>query len=362
MAGFKETMGHITHLSRGITACALLCASASVFAVAGSNPFAKTEEVNIGADIDWDITEDTISKAAASDDGSYYRLTLEQQRLVFHISNASARESHKSFSHLGITELAVDGERLPVFQWCLNNQDRHNRFLQQGLKVRDDVCVNDGQSGEFTVRLNRQTMEKIENGERLVISIRPFRTTIDINYDISDFKQAVAVRQVKNNKVETAAVVPVSATTLQAVEIKPAAVKMCEANAPQGFANIASVEYVCSDNADKSKAQRSINAAVAKEKQRRKQVTAEKEKKRLAAIAAKKKQEQERLRAEQEEQAEQAAIAASEEKHHQVMDALTEKMVGVCNKMWSKGKHRCYCEKFIQYAPADIKSDPSCSG
>ena len=102
-----------------------------------------------------------------------------------------------------------------------------------------------------------------------------------------------------------------------------------------------------------------------KEKNRRAAIAKKKEQQRLAILAAQKKQDEERLRLEQEKlaktQVEQQAIAASQQKHQLVVDDLTKKMLGVCNKMWSQGKHRCYCEKYILHAPSSIKSDPSCS-
>ena len=102
--------------------------------------------------------------------------------------------------------------------------------------------------------------------------------------------------------------------------------------------------------------------AVNKEKQHRKKIVVQQEQRDLAAIAAKQKQQEQRLQDEQAIKAEQLAITDSLLKHRQAFDEITKKMVAVCNKVWTKGKHRCYCEKYIEYAPAGIKSNPSCSG
>jgi hypothetical protein len=55
-----------------------------------------------------------------------------------------------------------------------------------------------------------------------------------------------------------------------------------------------------------------------------------------------------------------AAIAASEIKQAQLSDEITQKMLKVCDKYWSKGEHRCYCQKYIEHAPASIQASSTC--
>ena len=357
----SEAMGKRFLILSSALVGAFLSVSAAYAAL--DNPFAKAAEVNIGADIDWDIDESTISKTGEGDDGLYYRLALHKDRMILQVGESrDVDAAPKAYRALAVEDISIDGKRLPLFQWCLNNQQNHNRFLQQGLEVKDGICVNRGERGEVLVKLNKQTLDKIEQGKRLRFTIRPYRKPVHINYDISDFGEAYAVHQArvapKPVVVTPAAVAPVAK---EVVVNQPATVKMCRAVAPKGFASIHAVEYVCNDISDRRRAENKIAAAVKKEKQRRQRIAAEKEKQRLAAIAAKKKAEEERRKEEEARKAEEAAIAASEQKHSQIMDELTRKMVGVCNKMWKRGKHRCYCEKYIEYAPAGIKSDPSCN-
>ncbi len=347
-----------------ILSCALAGAllSVSTAYAALDNPFAKAAEVNIGADIDWDINKSTISKTGEGNDGLYYRLALHKDRMILQVGESRDVDAEpKAYKALAVEDISIDGKRLPLFQWCLNNQQSHNRFLQQGLEVKDGICVNHGERGEVTVKLNKQTLDRIEQGQRLRFTIRPYRKSIHINYDISDFSEAYAVHQASGESESVVvAPTPIAPVAKEVVVNKPASVKMCRAVAPKGYTSVRAIEYVCNDASDRRRAENTIAAAVKKEKQRRKRIAAEKEKQRLAAIAAKKKAEEERRKAEEARMAEEAAIAASEQKHSQIMDELTRKMVGVCNKMWKRGKHRCYCEKYIEYAPADIKSDPTC--
>ena len=348
----------------------VLFVSSTVPAISATNSFTKVEEINIGADIDWQIDDTAVSKAVLIDSDEGYRLSIGMRQLTFQIDSSSdAGIQAKRYVHLAIEDFAVDGERLPLFQWCLDNQSGHDRYLQQGLSVKDNVCLNQG--GSFTIQLNRTALEKIENAKRLSFIISLNDTLTTINYDISDFKQAIAIQQaqqgaIENTDVTVSAIGLPTVNTTQSVEIKPAEVRLCTAKAPKDYTSIAAIEYVCDDKSDKARAENKIASAVAKEDKRRQNIAAEKERRRLAAIAAKKaadkKAEQERQKAEQAKQAEEQAIAASQKKHQQVMDELTEKMVDVCNKIWVKGKHRCYCEKFIQYAPEGIESDSSCSG
>ena len=64
---------------------------------------------------------------------------------------------------------------------------------------------------------------------------------------------------------------------------------------------------------------------------------------------------------EMEIKAEQAALAETEASRKVVNADITNKMLAVCQKKWAKGEHRCYCQKFIEHAPAGIESNPSCA-
>ena len=39
---------------------------------------------------------------------------------------------------------------------------------------------------------------------------------------------------------------------------------------------------------------------------------------------------------------------------------ITRKMIAVCEKNWLQGEHRCYCQKYIEYAPEDIRANSEC--
>ena len=58
--------------------------------------------------------------------------------------------------------------------------------------------------------------------------------------------------------------------------------------------------------------------------------------------------------------AEAAAVAASQANQAQLGSEISQKMIKVCEKYWSKGEHRCYCQKYIQHAPSEIQASSTC--
>ena len=93
-----------------------------------------------------------------------------------------------------------------------------------------------------------------------------------------------------------------------------------------------------------------IAAANTAERERQRKLVEEKERKELVA----------KLEQEEKLQMEAAAIAASEIKQAQIGDEITQKMLKVCDRYWGKGEHRCYCQKYIEHAPASVQSSSTC--
>ena len=342
----------------------MFAVSANVFAV-NNNPFSKNKSVNIGKDISWNIDKESVLaiKSASDDSGSYYHLQFDNKQLKLSISSDAQGNTPKTFTQLEIKAVKIDGKQSPLFQWCLNNQQRHSRFLQQGLTVKNNVCEVDGNAGTFVMRLNRDTLMSLKDGKRLSITIKPYRTTLDLNYDISDFDDMLLALN--------AGAAPVAADPSANQLIKKTD-KKCWAGPPAKYTNIKSVEYDCTDAAAKSDAEAWVIKLVNKQKAKDKNVVAaqakvladrNREKQRLRVQAEKKKQEQraEKLKQEEALQVEQAAVAASVAKQAQINDEITQKMVKVCDKFWSKGEHRCYCQKYIEHAPSGIQANSSCN-
>ncbi len=332
----------------------ILSASFNASAMNSNNPFAKNESLNVGKDVSWIIDKEAVNatKTAIDAKSTYYHLQFDNKQIKLSISTDEQGLNTKSFNQLEIKNVKIDGKQVPLFKWCLANQQRHSRFLQQGLTVKKDICSIDGAAGSFVMRLNKDTLSSLQAGSRLSIMLKPFRTPLDLNYDISDFKDMYIAL---NARPEPA--VANKETALAAVTKK---VTKCWAGAPPQYKNINSVEYDCDDAADKSKAEAKISALVNNEKDLQKKLAAERQ--RQLKLAEEKKQKALALKLEKEKalQAEAAAIAASQAKQAQLSDEITQKMVSVCKKYWDKGEHRCYCQKYIEYAPSSIQSNSTC--
>ena len=323
--------------------------------LASDNPFAKEVAINIGSDKEWVIKEKTATRSG-SDSGDYYHLFFDRKQLRLRITDGveDSEATAKKYQQFKIEDVQVDGKRLSVFQWCLNNQQKHSRFLQQGLKVKKDVCSNQGNKGAFVMRLNAKALKVLNSAKELSFKLKPFRTSVVVNFDISDFS---AVMAKLSTKPESAQIAKVNAVAKEVVEIKK-----CNATPPKGFAAIKPVEYNCNDAAAKFQADANVEKQVTEERKHKAKLAAERERKRKVAAAAKKAEELAAKKVEQEKMlAEQAALAETAASRRVVNDDITNKMLAVCQKTWAKGKHRCYCEKFIEHAPAGIESDASCA-
>lgn len=337
--------------------------SFNALAMKGDNPFAKNETLNIGKDINWIIDKKVVSatKTVSDEKGSFYHLRFDNKTLGLQVSGDKAAVNPRSFAQFEIKDVKIDGKQSPLFNWCLNNQQRHNRFLQQGLKVKQNTCSIDGKRGSFVMTLNEAALSSLQQGNRLKITLKPFRTPLELNYDISDFKDMYLAL---NTKVEP---VPVVAPVEPAVKKID---KKCWAGPPAKYKNIKSVEYHCADSVAKKDAEAWVIKLVKREKVKKQQLAAEKKAKKEQQRKLKQQKKQAELKkqkvlAEKQQQAqvlqaETAAIAASQAKQAQIGDEITQKMVKVCDKFWSKGEHRCYCQKYIKHAPSEIQAKSIC--
>ena len=342
-------------LSRFYVSLLALCLISSNVFARSDNPFAKNDSLDIGTDSAWTIdkTAKVATKSKSDGKGSYYHLLFNNKQIELKITKDAAGAVPKEFSQLEIKDIEINGKQSSLFKWCLKNQERHDRFLQQGLSVKKNICSIDGLSGEFVMRLDKNTLDELKSGKSLSIMLKPFRTPLVLNYDISDFGGMYTAMNAKP--------APVAAAPVAAAAVEAAPVKKCLAKAPAKYSSIKSLEYVCDDAAAKISAETKIAKQVEQEKAKERQVVAEKEKQRKLAEEKRKAELAELARQEELRAAEAAAIAASEAKQAKIDNEITEKMVGMCRKFWEKGEHRCYCQKYIEHAPSDIQANSTCN-
>ncbi len=331
--------------------------SFNVLAKNDNNPFAKNASLNIGKDIAWNIDKDAVlaTKSESDNKGNYYHLVFDNKRLKLIVSHDANGSTPKQFSQLEVKDVKIDGKRSTLFTWCLNNQQRHNRFLQQGLVVKKDVCSIDGSVGSFVMNLDSATLLSLQKAKRLSIRLSPFRTPLDLNYDISDFNDMMLALN--------AGVAPALDGAASASSVKHIS-KKCWAGPPAKYDSIKSVEYDCDDHTGRQDAEGWVVRLVQQEKAKEQKLAASRavENDLQRKLAEEKKREMLVLERKQKEksQLEAAAITASEMKQAKISDEITQKMLKVCSKHWRKGEHRCHCQKYIEHAPASIQSSSTC--
>ena len=352
--------------------CLVILITSSQVIANNNNPFNKTILVTAGHDVVWQFGDQAATKSIRGADGTWYHLFYDGLRLRLRLTSSAedSQANARQFDEFAVYDVKIDGKRADVFQWCLNNQDRHNRFLQQGLSVKKDVCQNMGEHGTFVMRLTQDMLDALKSGENIKFELKPFRTTVRVEFSIDDFEQANSEfnrqRQARlaasRPKAEPpAALAPVPAAVAVMPKPKPKPKARCTLNPPPGFAEIKSIQYKCNDFEQRIDAQAVIDAKVEEIYQQRSEAAAEAEAERKRLEAARLRQQAEDARlAEEKLRQEQAALAASAAVQAELSSDIAKKMIAVCQKNWAKGDHRCYCEKYIQFAPANIESDPGC--
>ena len=157
----------------------------------------------------------------------------------------------------------------------------------------------------------------------------------------------------------------VTAQTTPVMPSRPSPTPKCKLDPPKGYPEIGSIEYACHDIEEMINAQAVIDAKTTRIFEQRRQAEAA-TRKREQAQRSREKSEQQRKQAEaarlveQKLKQEQEALAASETVRAELSSEITKKMIALCEKTWAEGKHRCYCEKYIEFAPARIQSNPAC--
>jgi hypothetical protein len=338
--------------NRFLTALLILCLfSLNVSARNSDDPFAKNQIIDVGKDVRWDIDKTAVlaTKSVSDDRGVYYHLRFNNKQLELIVSSDANGLSPKSFSNLEVKVFKIDDKQAPLFLWCLNNQQRHNRFLQQGLSVKKNICKIKGETGRFVINLNRDTLVALQKGRQLTVVIKPFRTPIELKYDVSDFEEMTLTLNAKSKPIVASA---------QAVAAP--GVEKCWAKPPEKYKTIKVIEYSCVDTAAKLNAETGINNQVNQKKSNDRALAAQ----RSAEIEKQRKLAEETARQEQAAKLRQAeldaAVAASAVNQAKIGGDISNKMVSMCEKYWEKGEHRCYCQKYIEFAPDDIQKNSSC--
>ncbi|PCI09292.1 MAG: hypothetical protein COB77_00285 [Gammaproteobacteria bacterium] len=341
-------------------------------------PYVQSIKLNIGKDTHWriDKIKVTATKSVADDEGRSYHLQFNNTALKLMVRRDAASENLKSYNHLEIIDVKIDGKQSPLFKWCLNHQQQHNRFIQQGLLVKKNICFI-SHSATFVMHLDEATLLSLQQGRRLKITLKTLQVPLELNYDIRDFKDMYLA--LNSTLIPVGAVVSLAPNVDEPfVEQKELSARIkCWTGPPAMYKTIKSVEYDCANVTAKNNAEAWIVQLVNQEKMKEKKWA---EQKAREGAAQKAKQQQRVQKRQQQQQAERekqkrlvaqknseearrveaSAIAASLTRQKQIATEIRQKMVRMCDKFWRKGEHRCYCQKYIGYAPNEIKANASC--
>jgi len=323
----------------GFTALFLL---ASVGAQATVNPFKKTRDLSFGSGVAWYEHQGAVIKSGAERDGAdtnYYHVNINPQRLLLRLGRndpSGELADTRSLPNLDIVDVLLDGQRLPLFDWCLNNQQTPGRALRQNAVVINDTCVNAGAGGDFIIRLDEQSKARLKAARTLSFIIEPYGRPVKLDYSMAGFSALMA----KVDRPEPVRAAPSVAPPRPAVKAptprpvaKPKPVKMCNAKPPADFSSaVSAISYPCNDNGKKQAAEKRIAQQVAEEKK-------------AMALELQRAREEELVR----QQAIETEKRAAEWQAQQ--DALWVKR---CQRHWAKGSSPCYCEKYLDQAPPGV--------
>lgn len=314
---------------------------------AGVNPFKKSKDYTFGANVPWYENDGSITKSGSARDGSstnYYHLNIDKYRLLLRLGKndpSGELRNTRLLDTLAITDVMADGHRMPIFDWCLNNQHNSGKKLKQNAVVANDTCINAGGGGDFIINLDDQSKRILKTAKTLSFVVEPFGRPVKLVYSMSGYAGLMAKLDVpvpakvavKKPEVVVAPVARVKKVAKPKPKPKP--VKTCYITAPAGFQSaVTSIAYPCGNKAKKDNAQIKITARV------------ENEKKKLAMELEATKQEKLIRQTSAENNKREAEWAAQQ----------ASMWIKRCERHWAKGRSPCYCEPYLDKAPAGITS------
>ena len=331
-----------------LTSLFSLCLVISAASQASVNPFKKSKNYKFGNEVVWYENAGSAIKSGSSRDGSdtnYYHLNIDKHRLLLRLGKndpSGELENTRMLDALAITDVKADGRRLPIFDWCLINQQYPTKKLKQNSVVANDKCVNAGGNGDFVINLDDQTRNILQKAKTLEFVIEPYGRPLSLSYSMQGYAAIMA----KINRPAPAPVVkkPVAAPVVvnkpkpkpKPVPVaRPKPVKLCYAKPPIDFKSaVPAMSYPCGDAAKQSEAEIKISARV------------ENEKKKMAA-------ELEAAKLKQQNRQQEIEDNAREKEWDKQQEALWIKR---CERHWKKGGSPCYCEKFLDRAPPGVNN------
>lgn len=313
---------------------------------AGINPFKKSKNYTFSSNVSWYEHNNAAIKSGSARDGgdtNYYHLNIDKHRLLLRLGKndpSGELENTRPLDSMAISDVSVDGRQLPLFAWCLENQQNPAKKLKQDAVVANDVCINAGGGGDFIINLNDETRRLLKQASKLEMTIEPYGRPVKLIYTMAGYAPIMA-------KINKPVVIPVvkkpvvKAPPKPLVVVKPKPkpkpkpVKMCYARPPVDFKSaVPAMAYPCKDELKKTSAVTKISARV------------EHETKKMAA----------ELKAASDEKLVRQKSVADNKREVEWDSKQDELWISRCERHWAKNRSPCYCEKYLERAPAGVNN------
>jgi hypothetical protein len=313
----------------GVTSC-LSLAQAEV------NPFKKTKDMVFADNVAWYFKFGAAIKSgseAEAGDTLYYHLIISKDQLMLRLGKndpSGELENTRPLDAMEIRDVMVDGQRLPQFQWCLDNQAQINTVLKQNAVVANDECSN--ANSDFAILINDESRNAIAKSRSIEFVIAPYGRPIRLSYSMGGFAKGYA-DIIKPEPPKVVAPAPVVEAPKPRPP-EPVVIKTCTAVVPEIYqAVVKPITYPCADKEKQAAAEARIKSQVDAEKQ-----------KRLAAEAERKRLEEEKMKEEQSRKSKETDFEKQQ----------SEMWISRCKKHWEQGKSPCYCAPYMDQAPAGV--------
>ncbi len=182
---------------------------------AGKNPFKKFKRYAFGADVRWYETNGAAMKSGSVRKGSdinYYHLNIDKFRILLRLGKndpSGELENTRRLTNMQISDVKVDGRRLPIFAWCLKNQQNPSAKLIQNAVVANDVCINTGGGGDFVIILDNETRHILKTANEIEFVVEPYGRAIKLSYNLFGFAHIMA--KINKPKPKQKPIIPVPA-------------------------------------------------------------------------------------------------------------------------------------------------------
>jgi len=332
-------------LTRKVLVSGLFCFALVLSSVtqAGVNPFKKSKNYDFGSNVPWYENSGAAIKSGSVRDGAdtnYYHLNIDKYRMLLRLGkNDPSGElvGTRMLDVLAITDVLVDGRQLPVFGWCLRNQQHISKKLKQNAVVANDACVNAGGGGDFVINLDEKTKALLRKSKKIEFIIEPYGRPVKLSYSMGGFAPIMAKinRPVAKPKKAVVAAPKPKPKPKPKAKPKPKPIKMCKASPPADYkSKVNSVAYPCANAEKKTAAERQVARGVNAEKNK---------------AAAK-------LKAAQKQAANTKDPVIEDKKEAEWDSKQAALWISRCQRHWKKGVSPCYCTKYIERAPKGVKN------